>query len=84
MVASDEHLYVLGGRVDDKCSSSVKRISKLSEDWGEIQSMQMPRRWFASVICNGIIYAIGGQTDCKEKITTEVEASDLGKDKYFN
>ena len=83
MVASDEHLYVLGGRVDNKCSSSVERISKLSEDWGEIQSMQIPRRWFASVICNGIIYAIGGQTDCKENITTStVETYDFAENKW--
>ena len=83
MVASNEHLYVLGGWVDDKCSSSVERISKLSEDWEEIQSMQMPRRWLASVICNGIIYAIGGQTDCKEKITTStVETYNFGENKW--
>ena len=83
MVASNEHLYALGGLVKNKCSSSVERISKLSEDWGEIQSMQMPRRWFAAVICNGIIYAIGGETDCKENITTStVETYDFGENKW--
>ena len=37
MVASDEHLYVLGGLVDKKCSSSVERIGNLRNDWEEIQ-----------------------------------------------
>ena len=45
--------------------------------------MQTPRRWFAAVICNGVIYAIGGQTNTKRKITTStVETYDFDKDKW--
>ena len=83
MVASDEHLYVLGGLVNNKCSLSVERIDNLSEDWTEIQPMQTPRRWFAAVICNEVIYVIGGQRDANKSITTNmVEKYDFREEKW--
>ena len=76
-------ICMFGGRVENKCSSSVERIGNLRDDWEEIQSMQTPRRWFAAVICNKIIYVVGGETDCKQKITTStVETYDFVKDKW--
>ena len=84
MVASDEHLYVIGGRVDDKCSSSVERIGNLRDDWEEIQSMQMPRRWFAAAFCFGFLYVMGGQVNIEENVTTRtVEKYDFDEKKWI-
>ena len=54
----------------------------LSEDWREIQPMQMPRRWFVTVMYNGVIYVIGGQIDENKYITANiVEKYDIGEKK---
>ena len=83
MVAGYEHLYVLGGRVKKKYSSNVERISNLNEEWEEIESMQRSRMWFAAVICNEAIYAIGGQTDIEtHAVTNTVEKYDFDEEKW--
>ena len=81
LVATDEHLYALGGI--NECSAGAYRISNLQRNWEEIAPMQIPRRWFAAVVCNGIIYAIGGQTDSEQnKATSTVEKYDFSKEKW--
>ena len=40
MVASDEHLYVIGGRVDNKCLSSAEPIGNLRENRKKIRSIK--------------------------------------------
>ena len=83
MVASDQHLFALGGHADDKCSNSVERIANLNNKWIKVQSMQTPRRWFAAVICDEAIYAIGGQTNIAENITTNtVEKYGFDEEKW--
>ena len=82
LVAIDDYLYALGGL--NECSASVQRISNLQRNWEEIASMQIPRKWFAAVICNKTIFAIGGQTDSKQnKLTNTVEQFDFVDEKWI-
>ena len=84
LVATDKHLYALGGWINDECTASVQRISNLQKSWEDVAPLQMPRRWFASVICSGIIYAIGGQTDSEQDVTTNtVEKYDFAEEKWI-
>ena len=83
LVATHEHLYALGGWVNNECSASAQRIGGLTGTWEDVAPMQTPRRWFAAVVCTGIIYAIGGQTDSKQKSKTNtVEKYDFSEEKW--
>ena len=83
LVATDQHLFALGGFVDGKSSASVERVKNLNEKWIEIQSMQTPRNEFAAVICDEAIYGIGGQTNLdKDERTNTVEKYNLAEEKW--
>ena len=83
LVASDQHLYAIGGWSNDKCLSNVERTGNLKEQFQQVQPMQMARQYLAAVNCNGTIYAIGGQS-CKENNTTSntVERYSADEDKW--
>ena len=83
MIADDHYLYVLGGKANNKCLSSVERTRNLKEQWQQVQPMQTSRDWLAVVNCNGIIYAIGGQFGEESKTASiTVERYDANKDKW--
>ena len=45
--------------------------------------MQTPRRWFASVNCNGVVYVIGGQSGKKNSTTLKaVEKYDSARNQW--
>ena len=63
LVSCNDCLFCLGGYGEGKCLSSVEKLCNVDGVWQHVQSMQTPRREFASVNCLGDIYAIGGQSD---------------------
>ena len=48
------------------------RLIRLDGEWQNIQPMQTPRRWFAAVNCNKVVYAISGQYGKKTQIDQKV------------
>ena len=65
LVTCDGCLYALGGNIEGNVSSSVETLADLKGTWQNIKPMQTPRREFAAVNCNEVVYAIGG---CAHKI----------------
>ena len=63
--------------------ASAERLTHLNGKWQNIQPMQSPRRWFAAVNCNGVVYATGGQSE-KENSTTlkNVEKYDSAQNQW--
>ena len=61
LVIADHKLFAIGGSDDQfKYSSSVEQLDNVDGRWTFIKSMNVARCWFAAVICNNFIYAIGG------------------------
>ena len=67
----NQELFALGGESHVKCLSSVERLSEVKSVWEDVQSMQLPRKWFAAVNCNGIMFAIGEVSSEESASTTE-------------
>ena len=61
----DEHVVIIGGCLHGTYSStnSVILLRVDSKKWQQGPPMQKGRDWFASVVCNGALYAIGGKRD---------------------
>ena len=86
-MSCDECLYALGGYNDDddddEYLSFAERLSDLDGEWQNIQPMQTPRRWFAAVNCNGVVYVIGGQSGKENSSTLKsVEKYDSAENQW--
>ena len=54
-------IYVIGGAINNKATSSLALYDPISDTWTEKASMHTPRNAFQSEILDGKIYAIGGE-----------------------
>ncbi|XP_078485857.1 kelch-like protein 7 [Ciona intestinalis] len=59
IVAHNGHLYSLGGNGSEQLCS-MERYDPFLDEWKDVAPMQTPRCWFAAVVLNNAIYAIGG------------------------
>ena len=75
-------MYTMGGYDGKNSFSSVERLNGLDQVWKSVSSMQTPRRWFAAVSCNDVIYVIGGCNDDLVAVKT-VEKYDCVADKWI-
>ena len=79
--AAGGNLYTIGGCDSGETFSSVERLSGLNQTWKFVSPMQTPRRWFAAVSCDDVIYAIGGLNN-EGEATKSVEKYDCAADEW--
>ncbi|CDY70040.1 BnaCnng66470D [Brassica napus] len=63
MVAHGCGIYVMGGRIGGRASSSVMFLDCRSHTWSTLPSMGVPRYSAASGVVDGKIYILGGWAD---------------------
>eukprot|EP00808_Paulinella_micropora_P014800 g80591.t1 len=63
-------LYVLGGHDGTTCLDWCERFNTKTSSWQRMQSMATERRWFASAVWDGRIYAVGGETKSRVFLNT--------------
>ena len=63
VVASGNHLYVCGGRLEDDFVTKAERFDTVGKKWEEIASMQEARGHSLGVATEGKIFVAGGRED---------------------
>ena len=52
-------MYAIGGFGNEIYLNKVERFNVHTNEWSDIASMQVARRWLAAVVLNDVIYVIG-------------------------
>ena len=74
----EEVLVVMGGRLRDYGrTDSVIHLNIESKKWQEGPAMNEKRRRHASVVCNGLVYAIGGSNSSQLDTIERIPIKDL-------
>ena len=58
------------------------RFDLLRWTWTAVESMRMPRTFFGSVVTNGKLYVIGGDTNGSEEDDKSVEVYDIASNTW--
>ena len=82
LVVENEKLFVIGGQVEGRCSSTMEQLDNLDGNWKETKPLTVRRKWFAVVACDHFIYAIGGYDDDSHTTQKSVERYDVAKNDW--
>lgn len=83
LVATDNYLYAIGGRVEGGESTSVVEKYKCETDtWSPVERMHKPRSAAATAVLNNSVYIMGGATMNNSYETASVERYDEKTNKW--
>lgn len=82
LVSHQDSLLCLGGHNGE---SYLKKVDRLEDNaWVDFPQLQTSRRWFACVVVNEAIYAIGGRTENSSEPLKTVEKYDNTTETWVN